>query len=85
MTKTLETIEDLKTVKLEKDTWILEVPAEVCAREGFAEGTLVSLTIKNSGIQASFIKPPAQKLQQISKKLLEKNRKLYGELKQLGD
>lgn len=85
MAKTLETTEELKTVKLEKDTWILEVPAEVCEREGFADGTLVSLTIKNSGIQASFIKPPTQKLQQISKKLLKKNRELYGELKQLGD
>lgn len=54
----IETKQDeLKTVSIEKDTWILELPAEICAREGFAEGTLVSLTIKNSGIQASYIHP----------------------------
>ena len=66
-------------VSVEKDTWILELPAEVCRREGFAEGTLVSLTIKNSGIQASFVKPPSKKLQEISKRLLKKNHKLYEE------
>lgn len=47
----------LKTVKQEKDTWILEVPAEICRREGFADGTLVSLTFKDSGIQTSYIHP----------------------------
>jgi hypothetical protein len=49
--------DELKTVSIEKDTWILELPREICEREGFAEGTLVSLTIKNSGIQASYIHP----------------------------
>lgn len=57
MIETLEKTDELKTVKLEKDTWILELPAEICRKEGFAEGTLVSLTIKNSGIQASYIHP----------------------------
>lgn len=85
MIKTLEEVAELKTVKCEKDTWILEVPAEICRKEGFAEGTLVSLTFKNSGIKASFIKPPSRKLQDISKRLLKKTHKLYEELKQIGD
>ena len=85
MIETLEKKDQLKTVKVEKDTWILEVPAEICQKEGFAEGTLVSLTIKNSGIQASFIKPPSKKLQEISKRLLKENHKLYEELKRIGD
>lgn len=57
MIETLEKNNELKTVSVEKDTWILEVPAEVCRKEGFAEGTLVSLTFKDSGIQTSFIHP----------------------------
>ncbi len=85
MIETLEKKDELKTVSVEKDTWILELPSEICEKEGFAEGTLVSLTIKNSGIQASFIKPPSRKLQDISKRLLKKNQKLYEELKQIGD
>ena len=57
MLETLERTDELKTVKREKDTWVLEVPAEICRKEGFAEGTLVSLTFKNSGIQTSYIRP----------------------------
>ncbi|HEY0461668.1 MAG TPA: hypothetical protein VGC97_21195 [Pyrinomonadaceae bacterium] len=57
MSEILEKTDELKTVSVEKDTWILELPAEVCKREGFAEGMLVSLTIKDGGIQASYIHP----------------------------
>jgi hypothetical protein len=55
MIETLGKTDELKTIKQEKDTWVLEVPAEICQREGFAEGTLV--TFKNSGIQTSYIHP----------------------------
>ena len=57
MLETLGKNDELKTISKEKDTWVLEVPAEICQREGFAEGTLVSLTFKNSGIQPSYIHP----------------------------
>lgn len=85
MSEVLEKTNELKTVSVEKDTWILEVPPEVCRKEGFAEGTMVSLTIKNSGIQANFIKPPSEKIKEISDRLLKKNHKLYEEMKKLGD
>lgn len=49
--------DDLKTISVEKDTWILGLPTEICQKEGFAEGTLVSLTFKDSGIQTSYIHP----------------------------
>ncbi|MGC2237020.1 MAG: hypothetical protein WA584_12715 [Pyrinomonadaceae bacterium] len=57
MSEVLEKTEELKTVSLEKDTWILELPAEICKREGFAEGTLVSVTFKNGAILTSYIHP----------------------------
>lgn len=68
-----------------KDTWILRLPKAVCDREGFADGTLVSLTIKASGIDARFIRPPSKKIQEISERLKNKNKKLYEELKRIGD
>ena len=71
MIETLEKTDQLKTVKLEKDTWILEVPAEVCRKEGFAEGTLVSLTFKNSGIQTSYIHP-TEKAKQSAERFIGK-------------
>lgn len=57
MIEILGKTEELKTVKIEKDTWVLEVPAEVCRVEGFAESTLVSLTFKNGAIRSSYIRP----------------------------
>ena len=53
----------LKTVKLIKDTWLLEVPAEICEYEGFAEGTMVSLTFRNGGIQTAYIQPTEESRQ----------------------
>ncbi len=67
------------------DTWIMRLPKEVCRREGLAENTLVSMTIKNGGIQTKFIAPPAGKLQEISRRLLRKDRELHQRLKEIGD
>jgi hypothetical protein len=75
----------MRTVQIVKNTWILEMPPEICNHEGLALGTLVSLTIKDHGIQAEFIRPPSAKLQAISKRLLRKNKELYEELKRVGD
>jgi len=71
MIETLEKSDKLKTIKQEKDTWILEVPAEICRREGFAEGTLVSLTFKDSGIQTSYIHP-SEKARKSAERFVEK-------------
>ena len=52
----------IRTVQIVKNTWILEMPTEICRHEGLADGTLVSLTIKDHGIQAQFIRPPSKRL-----------------------
>ena len=84
---------DLETVKTDdhqsgksvKDTWLLRLPKDICDKEGFAEGTLVSLTIKDGGIQSTFIRPPSKKLREISTRLLDEDRELYRRLKEIGD
>ena len=85
MSNVMEQTNELRTVSVEKDTWIVELPAELCRREGFAEGTMASFTFKDGAIQASYISPPAKKLRDISQKLLVQDRKLYAELKRIGD
>lgn len=75
----------MRTIQIVKNTWILEMPQDICRHEGLADGTLVSLTIKDHGIQAQFIRPPSKRLQEISKELLEKNKELYKELERIGD
>lgn len=80
---------DLESVKENdatvKDTWLLRLPKDICDKEGFAEGTLVSLTIKDGGIQSTFIRPPSDKLRKISSQILEKDRELHRRLKEIGD
>ena len=71
MLETVEQTNELKTVRVEKDTWILELPAELCSREGFAPGTLASLTIKDGAIQGSFIRP-TEKAKQAAKRFINK-------------
>ena len=68
-----------------KDTWVLRLPKDTCDREGFAEGTLVSLTIKDGGIKAHFILPPAKKIRDISRQILAEDHELYRRLKEIGD
>ncbi len=68
-----------------KDTWLLRLPKDICDKEGFADGTLVSLTIKDGGIQSTFIRPPRENLQEISRNILQKDRELNRRLKEIGD
>ncbi len=75
---------DLKTVKVEKDTWILEVPKEVCEREGFASGTLVSLTLSNNSISAKYLKP-SKEVDDFVDSIIENEKEFFEEMKRLGD
>jgi hypothetical protein len=77
--------EDQPTGKTVKDTWLLRLPKDICDKEGFAEGTLVSVTIKDGGIQSTFIRPPSKKIQEISRKFIEDDRELHRRLKEIGD
>jgi hypothetical protein len=43
-----------------KDTRILLLPTEICRREGCAEGTMITLTLKNGAIKSSIINPNPQ-------------------------
>ena len=61
------------------------LPREVCQREGLAENTLVSMTIKNGGIQTKFIAPPSEKMQKIGKHILLEDRALFERLKEIDD
>ncbi len=71
MSQTLEKNSRIKTVSVKKDTWILELPAEICSHEGFAEGTLASLTFKDGAINGSFIHP-TQKAKESAERFINK-------------
>ena len=84
MIKTSEKTNELKTVSVEKDTWILEVPPEVCRKEGFADGTLISLTLKNDSISGVYLKP-TKEIDDFVDQVIEDEREYFEEMKRIGD
>ena len=84
MIKTPEKTDELKTVSVTKDTWILEVPNEVCQTEGFAEGTMISLTLKNDSISGVYLKP-SKEIDDFVNKVIEEESEYFEEMKRVGD
>lgn len=74
----------IKTISVEKNTWILELPAEICSREGFAEGTLASLTFKDGAIEGTFIRP-TQKAKQSAERFINKYGDFMKEMEKVDD
>lgn len=84
MIKTPENTDELKTVSIKKDTWILEVPNEVCKNEGFPEGTLISLTLKNDSISGVYLKP-SKEIDDFVNRVVEEESEYFEEIKRIGD
>ena len=84
MITTSDKTNEIKTVSLEKDTWILEVPAEVCQREGFPNGTLISLTLKNDAILGEYLKP-TKEIDDFVNRIVKEDAEFFEEMKRLGD
>ena len=84
MIKISEKTSEFKTVTVQKDTWVLEVPSEVCQNEGFAEGTMISLTLKNDSISGMYLKP-SREIDDFVGKVIKEEREYFEEMKRLGD
>jgi hypothetical protein len=84
MIKTSKKTGELKTVSVTKDTWVLEVPPEVCQKEGFADGTLISLTLKNDSISGVYLKP-SKEIDDFVNRIVEEESEYFEEMKRLGD
>lgn len=84
MIKTPKKTNQLKTVSVAKDTWILEVPNEVCRNEGFPAGTMVSLTLKNDSISGVYLKP-SREIDAFVQKVVEEESEYFEEMKRVGD
>jgi len=74
----------VKTVKVVKDTWVIEVPDEICDLEGYAKGTLASLTFKDGAIIASFINLSAE-AQRSAERFARKYGDFMEEIEKIGD
>ena len=68
----------------ERDTWIFELPVDVCRREGYPKGTMVSMTVRNGGVLTTIIHPSAE-VDQFVERLVKEDREFFEEMKRIGD
>jgi hypothetical protein len=66
-------------------SWLVEIPADAIKELGLVEGSRIALTVKNGEVSGDILPPMSDEMQNISKRILEKRREVYEELKQLGD
>lgn len=74
----------LRTVAVEKNTWLLELPDELCVKEGLAPGTLASLTIKDGAILGTFI-PRTDEAKAAVERFSERYGDFLTEMERIGD
>jgi hypothetical protein len=76
--------EETQAIKPKWDSWVVEIPKEIIEAQGLAEGSLAVLTYCDGKIEGE-IPSHSPRLKEISKRILEKNREVYEELKRIGD
>lgn len=83
-------IEEVETRKhsLEEDkiaSWLVEIPENIIEALDLPKGSQIALTVKNDEVSGTVLPPMSKKMKEISRRVFEKNREVYEELKRLGD
>lgn len=76
---------DNQTIQPKWDSWVADVPKEIIEAQGLADDAMVVLTIKNGKVEAEILSPLSDELEDIAENILKKRKKLFEELKRLGD
>lgn len=80
----VEVEETAEIIEPNWNSWTIVIPQEIIQAQGLTEGSLVNLFYEDGEIKSQLI-VPSVKLNEISKRILEKNREAFEELKRLGD
>lgn len=73
-------------IKVIGKSWVIDLSDEFTSENNLARDTKVLLTFKeDEKVEAEILPPLSENLKNISTKLLKKRRKVFKELKRLGD
>ena len=78
-------VEQQKKQESKIASWLVEIPSNIIEELDLAKGSKIALTVKNGEVSGDVLPPLSPKLKAISKRILEKRRKVYEELKRFGD
>ncbi|MDQ3064306.1 MAG: hypothetical protein M3R14_15805 [Acidobacteriota bacterium] len=84
---------EIKQIEIERQnkedskiaSWFVDIPLKVIDELGLLEGSRIALTVNNGEVSGDILPPLSPELKAISKRILEKRRKVYEELKRIGD
>ena len=66
-------------------SWLIEIPEQIIKELDLTEGSQIALTINDGEVSGDVLPPLSPEMKAVSKRILEKNREVYEELKRLGD
>lgn len=73
------------TLQKSEKGWIIELPEDFTETLGVEKGSIAVLYAGNGKIEADIIPPPSERLKDISKRIWEKHKEAFEEMKRLGD
>jgi len=65
--------------------WVVNIPSEIADSLGVAEGSIVVLHAKDGSLEVEILPPPAPELVKSSRRIFEKYKDAFAEMKRLGD
>jgi hypothetical protein len=65
--------------------WVIEVPYEMAQALGVGEGSLAVLHAKDGSIEVEILPPPFPELEESARRIYEKYKDAFEEMKRLGD
>ncbi len=66
-------------------SWLVDIPLEVAEELGLPENSQIALTVKDGEVSGDVLPPMSPDIDAIAKRILEKRREVFAELKRLGD
>jgi antitoxin component of MazEF toxin-antitoxin module len=72
-------------IKVVGKSWVIDLPNDFAGENNLENGTKVLLTFKGENVNAEILPPLSDKLSEIADKILKKRKKVFEELKSLGD
>jgi len=66
-------------------SWLVDIPSAIIEELDLAKDSRIALTINGGEITGDILPPLSPELKAVSKRILEKNREVFEELKRIGD
>lgn len=73
------------TIQKSERGWIIELPDDFAEEIGVEKGSIAVLYGGNGKVETEIIEPPSQNIKDISKRISEKYKEAFEEMKRLGD